>query len=65
MVSESSLTGDLVPYNGSTISFALQEHSAWTGAAYAGYGAVGGGHARLNAAALPPARHSTDPADGR
>ncbi|WP_183091665.1 hypothetical protein [Streptomyces radicis] len=37
----------------------------WHESAYAGYGAVGGGHVRLNAAALPPARHSADPADGR
>lgn len=41
-VEESSLTGDLVAYNGSLISFALDSHSTWTGAAYtaAGIGSV-------------------------
>ncbi|KAI4592351.1 hypothetical protein KJ359_011291 [Pestalotiopsis sp. 9143b] len=38
VVSESSLSGDLVAYNGSSISFSLTEHSAWSGAAYSGYG---------------------------
>ncbi|ETS78926.1 hypothetical protein PFICI_08779 [Pestalotiopsis fici W106-1] len=37
-VYESSLSGDLVPYNGSYISFSLEQYSAWAGAAYAGYG---------------------------
>lgn len=32
-VSESDLEGDLVAYNGSSISFALTSHSTWTGAA--------------------------------
>ncbi|CAI7604755.1 unnamed protein product [Penicillium pancosmium] len=36
-VSESNLVGDLVAYNGSSISWALTKHSTWTGAAYSGY----------------------------
>jgi hypothetical protein len=39
-VFESDLTGDLVAYNGSTISWMLQDYSSWTGAAYSGYGNV-------------------------
>lgn len=38
VVHESDLAGDLVPYNGSYISFELDSHSTWTGAAYPGYG---------------------------
>lgn len=37
-VSESTLTGDLVAYNQSYISWNLTEYSSWTGAAYSGYG---------------------------
>lgn len=37
-VYESNLSGDLVPYNGSYISFALDSYSAWSGAAYSGFG---------------------------
>ncbi|KAH8659973.1 hypothetical protein BX600DRAFT_383834 [Xylariales sp. PMI_506] len=37
-VTESDLNGDLVPYNGSYISFSLASYSTWNGAAYAGYG---------------------------
>lgn len=37
-VAESTLAGDLVPYNGSSIRWALTEYSTWTGCAYAGYG---------------------------
>ncbi|KAI0133483.1 hypothetical protein BJ170DRAFT_164081 [Xylariales sp. AK1849] len=37
-VYESALAGDLVAYNGSYISLALDSYSAWEGAAYAGYG---------------------------
>ncbi|KAJ5128610.1 hypothetical protein N7448_002326 [Penicillium atrosanguineum] len=36
-VSESDLTGDLVAYNGSTISWTLGNYSSWTGSAYSGY----------------------------
>lgn len=36
-ISESDLVGDLVAYNGSSISWALTKHSTWTGAAYSGY----------------------------
>ncbi|KAK3935112.1 hypothetical protein QBC46DRAFT_358521 [Diplogelasinospora grovesii] len=35
-VSESKLKGDLVAYNGSYISWKLQDHTSWTGAAYDG-----------------------------
>ncbi|KAK7415153.1 hypothetical protein QQX98_006097 [Neonectria punicea] len=34
----SALTGDLVAYNGSYISWTLKSYSTWTGAAYSGYG---------------------------
>lgn len=37
-ISESSLTGDLVAYNGSSISWTLGNYSTWTGTAYSGYG---------------------------
>ncbi|KAI1866827.1 uncharacterized protein JN550_007374 [Neoarthrinium moseri] len=37
-VHESALSGDLVPYNGSYISFSLNSHSTWSGAAYSGFG---------------------------
>lgn len=37
-VSESVIPGNIVAYNGSIISLALTEHSAWTGAALWGYG---------------------------
>jgi len=37
-VAESSLTGDLVPYNGSYISWSLESYSEWKGTAYSGYG---------------------------
>lgn len=37
-VRASTLEGDLVAYNGSTISWTLTDYSAWTGAAYSGYG---------------------------
>jgi hypothetical protein len=37
-VAESTLKGDLVAYNGSSISWILSNHSSWTGAAYSGYG---------------------------
>ncbi|KKY31247.1 hypothetical protein UCDDA912_g08800 [Diaporthe ampelina] len=37
-VSESALAGDLVAYNGSSISWNLTAHSSWEGAAYSGYG---------------------------
>ncbi|KAJ5266559.1 hypothetical protein N7478_009367 [Penicillium angulare] len=37
-VTESDLTGDLVAYNGSYISWSLGEYSSWKGAAYSGYG---------------------------
>ncbi|KAH7124697.1 hypothetical protein EDB81DRAFT_860912 [Dactylonectria macrodidyma] len=37
-VVESALGGDLVAYNGSTISFALKSYSSWVGYAYSGYG---------------------------
>ncbi|KAJ5104182.1 hypothetical protein N7532_004711 [Penicillium argentinense] len=36
-VSESSLSGDLVAYNGSYIGWTLADYSSWTGAAYSGY----------------------------
>lgn len=39
-VAESALAGDLVAYNGSYIAWNLSEYSAWSGAAYAGYGAA-------------------------
>ncbi|KAH6989296.1 hypothetical protein BKA56DRAFT_710686 [Ilyonectria sp. MPI-CAGE-AT-0026] len=39
-VVDSALTGDLVAYNGSSISWALKSYSSWTGAAYSGYGAA-------------------------
>ncbi|CAK7212524.1 hypothetical protein SEUCBS140593_001532 [Sporothrix eucalyptigena] len=37
-VKSSNLTGDLVAYNSSYISWSLQDYSAWTGKAYAGFG---------------------------
>ncbi|KAJ5738056.1 hypothetical protein N7493_001211 [Penicillium malachiteum] len=37
-VSDSHLTGDLVAYNGSSISWSLENYSSWTGCAYSGYG---------------------------
>jgi hypothetical protein len=37
-VKESDLTGDLVAYNSSYISWSLTEYSTWTGAAWSGYG---------------------------
>lgn len=40
-VSESNLKGDLVAYNGSSISFSLNDYSTWTGAARSGGGAAG------------------------
>lgn len=36
-IKESSLKGDLVAYNGSSISWELSEYSSWTGTAYSGY----------------------------
>ncbi|CAK7232873.1 hypothetical protein SCUCBS95973_008405 [Sporothrix curviconia] len=39
-VKASTLTGDLVAYNGSSISWTLNDYSTWTGAAYSGYGDV-------------------------
>jgi hypothetical protein len=37
-VEESTLVGDLVAYNSSSISWALSSYSSWTGAAYSGFG---------------------------
>lgn len=37
-VAESTLTGDLVPYNESYIAWNLTGYSSWTGATYSGYG---------------------------
>ncbi|GAB7355620.1 hypothetical protein MBLNU459_g6344t1 [Dothideomycetes sp. NU459] len=37
-VFESSLFGDLVAYNGSSIDFSLKQYSSWEGKAYSGYG---------------------------
>ena len=37
-VTESDLTGDLVAYNGSYISWSLASYSSWTGSAYSGFG---------------------------
>lgn len=37
-ISESDLAGDLVAYNGSSISWILGNYSTWTGRAYSGYG---------------------------
>jgi hypothetical protein len=37
-VEESTLVGDLVAYNSSSISWSLESHSSWTGGAYSGYG---------------------------
>jgi hypothetical protein len=37
-ISESTLTGDLVAYNGSSISWTLGNYSTWTGTVYSGYG---------------------------
>ncbi|KAE9364977.1 hypothetical protein N431DRAFT_353960 [Stipitochalara longipes BDJ] len=37
-VEESTLTGDLVAYNSSSINWTLNSYSSWTGAAYSGYG---------------------------
>lgn len=39
-VEDSILTGDIVAYNGSTITVNLANYSAWTGNAYSGYGTV-------------------------
>ncbi|KAJ5726020.1 uncharacterized protein N7483_007377 [Penicillium malachiteum] len=39
-VSDSDLTGDLVAYNGSSISWSLENYSSWTGCAYSGYGSA-------------------------
>ncbi|KAJ5946978.1 hypothetical protein N7454_003817 [Penicillium verhagenii] len=39
-VSESDLVGDLVAYNGSSISWSLTNYSSWIGSAYSGYGDV-------------------------
>lgn len=39
-VANSDLSGDLVPYNESSIFWNLTDHSSWTGAAYSGYGAA-------------------------
>ena len=39
-VAESTLAGDLVPYNESVISWALTEYSSWAGASYSGYGSA-------------------------
>lgn len=39
-VAESDLTGDLVAYNGSSISWSLGQFSSWKGAAYSGYGSA-------------------------
>ncbi|KAJ5355544.1 uncharacterized protein N7496_012756 [Penicillium cataractarum] len=38
IVSDSTLTGDLVAYNESLISWSLTDSSSWTGTAYSGYG---------------------------
>jgi hypothetical protein len=37
-ISESTLTGDLVAFNGSSISWVLGNYSTWTGKTYSGYG---------------------------
>jgi hypothetical protein len=37
-VEESTLVGDLVAYNSSSISWSLASYSSWTGAAYSGFG---------------------------
>lgn len=37
-VAESDLSGDLVAYNGSYISWNLQSYSTWNGSAYSGFG---------------------------
>ncbi|CEL02178.1 hypothetical protein ASPCAL03350 [Aspergillus calidoustus] len=37
-VEQSTLTGDLVAYNGSTLGLHFADHSFWTGKAYIGYG---------------------------
>lgn len=37
-VSESHLNGDLVAYNGSSVSWSLTRYSTWTGSVYSGYG---------------------------
>ncbi|PMD14251.1 hypothetical protein NA56DRAFT_584071 [Hyaloscypha hepaticicola] len=37
-VEESTLVGDLVAYNSSSISWSLSSHSSWTGAEYSGFG---------------------------
>lgn len=37
-ISESTLTGDLVAFNGSSIGWTLGNYSTWTGKAYSGYG---------------------------
>ncbi|KAL3435987.1 hypothetical protein BDV09DRAFT_203692 [Aspergillus tetrazonus] len=39
-VAESALEGDIVAYNGSSISWNLTEHSSWTGSAYSATGAA-------------------------
>ena len=38
MVEESTLKGDLVAYNSSSINWTLNAYSSWTGSAYSGYG---------------------------
>lgn len=38
VVEQSSLAGDLVAYNKSSISWSLTKYSSWDGAAYSGYG---------------------------
>ena len=37
-IAESTLVGDIVPYNGSTINWNLTQYSSWTGTAYSGFG---------------------------
>ncbi|OKP11104.1 hypothetical protein PENSUB_3474 [Penicillium subrubescens] len=37
-ISESTLTGDLVAFNGSSFSWVLGNYSTWTGKTYSGYG---------------------------
>ncbi|OCL10984.1 hypothetical protein AOQ84DRAFT_205055 [Glonium stellatum] len=39
-VAESTLNGDLVAYNSSSVTWNLSNHSSWTGSAYSGYGAA-------------------------
>ncbi|KAH8898853.1 hypothetical protein GQ53DRAFT_817084 [Thozetella sp. PMI_491] len=40
-VTESTLRGDIVAYNGSSISWNIARYSSWSGAAYSGYGGAG------------------------